>query len=51
MKYARNDVSPDLSVLSKYKDKSSVSGYAKEALSALVKTGIVSGDAEWVSAS
>lgn len=46
MKYAGIDVSPDLSVLSKYKDKSSVSGYAKEALSALVKTGIVSGDAE-----
>lgn len=46
MKYAGMDVSSDLDVLSKYKDKSSISGYAKEAFSALVKVGIVTGDTE-----
>jgi len=44
MRHAGMDVSPDLSALSEYKDKASVSGYAKEALSALIKEGIVSGD-------
>lgn len=46
MKYAGMDVTPDLNVLSGYRDKALVSGYAEEAVSALVRGGIVSGDAD-----